>query len=397
MESRWSRRLVVFVCSSLTFGFAVVAGPAALRAAPTPVNRGLSYVPVTPSRLFDSRPGSPTVDTLGAGSGRIGAGGVVEVQVTGRAGIPTAGVGGVVLNVTATGASEATFVSVWPSGSGLPVASVVNPDAGLSTVAALTVVRPGVGGRVSVFNDAGSTDVVVDVVGWFPAGPGFGSLPTPARLLDTRPGAVTVDGQLLGAGPFGVGESRRVRVTGRGGVPSSGVGAVILNVTAAASETTYLTVHPSGVVRPVASSVNPVPDHVVSNLVVSAVGEDGSVSVFNETGHADVIVDVVAWLPTGGVYNPLTPARVFDTRAGAATVDGRSVGGGKVVAGVPVRVPVAGRGGVPMGGVGSVAVNVTVTQSSEASWLVSYAAGTVRSGVSSVNPTPVTGVSAGMS
>lgn len=49
----------------------------------------------------------------------------------------------------------------------------------------------GVNGMVSVFNDNGQTDVVVDVEGWYgpsasPTNAGlFDALP-PARLLDTR-------------------------------------------------------------------------------------------------------------------------------------------------------------------------------------------------------------------
>ena len=40
--------------------------------------------------------------------------------------------------------------------------------------------------------------------------------PPPARLLDTRPGASTVDGQYLGRGKASTGTILRVRVAGRG-------------------------------------------------------------------------------------------------------------------------------------------------------------------------------------
>jgi hypothetical protein len=48
----------------------------------------------------------------------------------------------------------------------------------------MAIVPVGTGGH-SLFNFTGATDVVVDVLGWFPAGAGFAGL-TPARLLDTR-------------------------------------------------------------------------------------------------------------------------------------------------------------------------------------------------------------------
>src|SRR5688500_14615726 len=63
----------------------------------------------------------------------------------------------------------------------------------------------------------------------------------PARVLDTRPGEATVDGQSSGGGPLVatggppdpvVPATRNVGIGGRGGVPTTGVAAVVLNVTA---------------------------------------------------------------------------------------------------------------------------------------------------------------------
>src|SRR4051794_14990385 len=60
---------------------------------------------------------------------------------------------------------------------------------------------------------------------------GYSSL-VPARLLDTRPGSPTVDGGFAGGGPVGPHATLNLTVVGRGGVPASGVGAVVLNITA---------------------------------------------------------------------------------------------------------------------------------------------------------------------
>ena len=57
-------------------------------------------------------------------------------------------------------------------------------------------------------------------------------------------------------------------------------------------------------------------------------------------------------------YAPLVPARVADTRSPNATIDGVSSGGGPLGAGAVLVVPIAGRGGVP---VGSTAVSLNVT------------------------------------
>ena len=121
----------------------------------------------------------------------------------------------------------------------------------------------------------------------------------PARLLDTRPGFPTVDGVASGGGVVAAGATLQLKVTGRGGVPDAGVGAVVLNVVAAnQTSNTYVTVFPTGSARPNAANLNPTPGIIAPNLVVAKVGDGGQVSIFNYAGNVDVIVDVQGWLPT---------------------------------------------------------------------------------------------------
>ena len=109
---------------------------------------------------------------------------------------------------------------------------------------------------------------------------------TPARLLDTRPGFPTVDGQAQGIGAVGEGASKDIQITGRGGVPAaSQVSAVVLNATVAdPSASSFLTVWPTGLSRPAISNLNYVPGQVVPNLVTVALGTGGKVSVYNRFG-----------------------------------------------------------------------------------------------------------------
>lgn len=355
--------------------------------------QGLGFVALQPARLFDSRPGTPTVDTLGAGSGPVAGGSSATVPVLGRGGVPVTGVGAVVLNITAIDATQPTFVSVFAGGSVRPDASVVNPVPSVPAVASLTVVAPGAGGAVEVFNAAGWVGLVVDVVGFFPAGAGFGRV-APSRVLDTRVGGHTVDGVAAGDGALAVGESRVVKVAGRAGVPAS-VGSVLLNVTApTVSERTFLTVHAAGTSRPNVSVLNPIPGFTVSNFVVAQVNAAGEVAVFNSLGTADVLVDVVGWLPIGLAFHPITQARVADTRTGGSTIDGVTAGPPRADAGRVVTVKVAGRAGVPASGVGAVALNVTVVDPTQAAFVSVFPAATVMPVASTMNPTPVTGASA---
>jgi len=121
---------------------------------------------------------------------------------------------------------------------------------------------------------------------------------TPARLMDTRPGATTIDGVSADGGPIAPGDSRTLQVTGRGGVPAAGVSAVVLNITAVGSTTGgFLTVHPTGTARPLASNLNFGPGETIPNLVIAKVSAAGQVTIYNDTGSTNVIADVAGWFP----------------------------------------------------------------------------------------------------
>jgi glucose/arabinose dehydrogenase len=257
---------------------------------------GGSFNAVSPARLLDTRPGQPTVDGQFSGGGAIGSTGTLALPVRNRGGVPNTGVGAVLLNVTAVQASAATHLTVFPSGTVKPNASNVNAGMG-ETAANLVVVQPGADGKVNLFNNSGSTHVVVDVVGWFPTTSDFHVL-DPARLVDTRPGGTTVDGQQAGIGAIPAGGTLKVNVLGRGGVPASGVGSVLFTLTGVAPSTiTHLRVYPSGATRPNASNLNLGVGDTRANLAVGRLGDDGTVTLFNNSGSTQVVVDVAGWFP----------------------------------------------------------------------------------------------------
>jgi hypothetical protein len=133
---------------------------------------GALFFGVVPTRILDTRnTGSP-----------LQAGGVMEVPVAGRGGVPAMGgadaPSAVVANVTVTNTSAASFLTVWPAGSALPLASDLNWTPSV-TVPNLVVVALGPSGQIDVYNFAGSTDVVIDVVGYYvEPSPPVGSPPT---------------------------------------------------------------------------------------------------------------------------------------------------------------------------------------------------------------------------
>ncbi|MGB6057927.1 MAG: hypothetical protein WBF71_06645 [Microthrixaceae bacterium] len=287
--------------------------------------------------------------------------------MTGRGGVPSTGVGAVVLNVTVTNPATGGYTTVFPSGPKPPNSSTVNFSS-RSTVPNAIISGVSSTGSVSVFNST-AADVIIDVSGWLAADGAYTGI-EPVRLTDTRAGRVTVDGQEQAEGAFW--GARPVQVTGRAGIPSTGVSAVVLNLTVTgAVGDGYSTVYPSGVTRPPTSSLNFVKAGTRANLVIVNVGASGSVELFNSVG-SDAIVDVLGWFPTGSDYSPLVPSRLVDTRQGRPTSDGREAGGG-AFAGTD-SFPVAGRAGVPADA-GAVILNVTVTGSGTGGYTTEFPAG----------------------
>ncbi len=342
---------------------------------------------LAPIRLMDTRRGATTIDGLYQGEGSIGGGLVRSVRVTGRGGVPEAGVGSVVLNVTAVGPTARSYLTVWPQGKPRPNASNLNFVGG-KTIPNMVIVPAGAGGNVSIFNEMGNTDVIVDLLGWFPSGPVFTGL-TPARLMDTR-NSSTIDGRFQNTGPVGPASSKVVQVLGRGGVPAdpSIVGSIVLNVTATnTTSSSYLTVWPTGRTRPNASNINWVPGDTIPNMVVVPVPDDGRLSLYNEAGTADLIVDVLGWFPKGPAFTGLPPARLMDTRANVQTIDGLFRSQGPLAPGETRIVKVAGRdgSGVPADATGSIALNVTVTNPTAVSFLTVFPSGSPRPNASNLN------------
>lgn len=147
----------------------------------------------------------------------------------------------------------------------------------------------------------------------------------PFRLVDTRIG--------LGASarPIGPGETISVGVAGINGIPADTLTAVIANVTAAgATADHYLTVYPGLNPRPATSNINGGPGRPVPNLVMMQIGTDGRIEVYNSHGSVHCVVDVFGYATsdvTGSRVTPVTPFRLFDTRAGSGAPQGRLASG----------------------------------------------------------------------
>ncbi|MBS0582796.1 MAG: S8 family serine peptidase, partial [Proteobacteria bacterium] len=79
------------------------------------VTQPTGYIPLNPSRILDTRSTGVTSDGLFAKGGAVSGGNSIDLTVVGRGGVPASGVKAVVLNVTATGTTAASYVTAAPT------------------------------------------------------------------------------------------------------------------------------------------------------------------------------------------------------------------------------------------------------------------------------------------
>jgi hypothetical protein len=353
------------------------------------------YTAVTPFRICDTRPagGGISSNQCNAGVAPIGpitSGQTRALTVGGQAGngVPGSGVSAVVVNVTAIGPSQGTFLTLYPAGGTRPTTSNLNPAAG--TVNA-NLVEVGVnGGKIDVFNDLGTINVALDVEGYVDTATSTGLYQptTPARVCDTRIGAGIGANQCNSNGtashPIVAGAPLTFNIGG-GTSPVPGttdVTAVVFNLTAIApTAQTFVKAYAGGTLAPNASNVNLNEGQVVPNRVIVPVtcnGTDCTVTIANSVGSVNVAVDVDGWFSTSGpthaVFSGLLPTRLCDTRISSSLSPGCTEG--TVGSGHVLNINVTGIGGLPVLGSPAspvaVVINVTAVSASTPTFVSVY-------------------------
>jgi hypothetical protein len=207
----------------------------------------------------------------------------------------------------------------------------------------------------------------------------------PKRIFDTRPGQSPDALVSVPKAKVGGDSVLRVQVTNLAGfVPSAGVGAVSLTVTVTDPVAAgYLTVYACGQ-RELVSSLNFVAGQTVANTVIAPLSANGSVCVFSSAA-TDVLADINGWFAAGHGFTPIGPVRAFDTRAGQSPQALRSVPKAQLDSEHVIAIRLVDLVGyVPADGVGSVSMNVTVTNPTGAGFVTVDSCG-VRQFVSNVN------------
>jgi IPT/TIG domain len=186
----------------------------------------------------------------------------------------------------------------------------------------------------------------------------------PIRILDTRSGA---------GSPLGPGTIRTLTVPST--VVPSAATAVVLNMTEVnGTAASLLTVYPYATTKPNASNLNFLAHTVIANLVTVSLSPGERVNIFNDLGSVNVLADVEGYFepPASstvlGLFHPIAPIRVCDTRALAAANACRTHG--IVVGGTPMVVNVTAGGAMPSDGSAEAAVlNLTGVAGSASTYL----------------------------
>jgi hypothetical protein len=341
-----------------------------------------SFHTISPTRFYDSRTDGPRT--------KLVAGETRTVPIAGRFGVGSAiQLKAVAVNVTVDDPTAASFVSVFPTGVGVPNVSTVNFQPGRS-VPNMVIVDVGVDGNIQVYNGGGQSHVILDVVGWFssasgPAGGGLYAFDSPNRVLDTRPGG------LAPFTTFGLGRTNSAPYAPE-------FATAVVNATVQSAGSGFVTFYPQGDVPPNVSNLNfpgvvPGSDAnglVMSNTVLAPLNTNKTYVGYSEArpnAPVNLLIDEIAAFDDDGMLDLgngsflegsllQTPAggpfRTWDPRAGIGncTVPPCRVGGGQ-----PFTLNLAGLLPDPdLDGLAAEAVvlNVTIDQPTESTYLTVY-------------------------
>jgi hypothetical protein len=320
--------------------------PASAQAGAPPTT---AFTPVGPLRLADTRNEECGCTRLDPSTIRVG--------VAGRPGVPP-DTAAAVVTVTALPAA-AGYVTAFPAATPRPPTSTVNtlPDRAVANTAIVLLGD----GALDVYA-SGPTGVVVDLVGVFvpadQATAGRFQPAPPVRLLDTRAG---------GAPPASPGSVTHVPVPAE----MTGAAALAINVTHVGVGSPG---HVSIATSQGTSFLNTVGEGAVAATVIAPV-IGGTVSLYDRAGGY-LVVDVTgAFTGPGapdsadGLFVPVTPARLRDTREG-----------GRIWTRGTIELT------SPAGAAAALVTNLTVTRPDRAGYVTAYPAGTPRPLASAVNP-----------
>jgi hypothetical protein len=247
---------------------------------PAATSGTLEFYPMTPCRLVDTRIDLLTTGALTAGSTRT-----LPLRSS-SCNIPaSAQVYSLNVTVVPPNGGVVAYLTVFPAGSSVPVASTLNDLTG-TDVGNAAIVQAGTDGSIEAYS-TDDTDLVVDINGYFaPAGAGGLSLYplSPCRVLDTRQPPIS--------SAF-VGELD-VNVSASGCAPSASAQAYVFNATVIPSGALgYLTLWPQGTSQPTVATLNALDGAITNNMAIVGTS-NGEISSY-VTNETNLVLDLFGY------------------------------------------------------------------------------------------------------
>jgi hypothetical protein len=214
------------------------------------------------------------------------------------------------------------------------------------------------------FGDDQTRSAVIWAYGVWPAEGAYSPLSQTRRILDTRAG--------LGAPKGQVAAGRTVHLSVAGlGVPTHSVSAVALNLTVTGPTAAgYVTAFPTGVARPMASTINFPRGWTGANFVTVPVGAGGKVDLYNCCGKVSLIADIVGWYAKDDGARTVSSfiPRAFQIAQPQRLLDTRTWGYGKLPSHYYAEIPVHYSGFFPS----PMVVTVTALGATSTGYVTTY-------------------------
>ncbi len=309
----------------------------------------LTYTPVTPCRIIDTRNAGTASGILAAGSTRgfIGWGANYASQggAASNCNIPqNTDTAAIVVNFTVVSPSTGGYITAYPSNVVQPLAASLNFNAAdvKGNNAILKLSQAGAATHLNIYTTS-TTHLVADVVGYYARPLALGALSsdlvytpvTPCRIMDTRNAGA--DAGILTAGSTRSFLGWYDSYTLQGGennncnlLQSTDNAALVVNFTAVnPSSAGYITAYPSDAAKPLAATLNFGAGEVKGNNAFLKLNQTSGQVDFNvySTAATHLVADVVGYyakpVALGSassdlVYTPVTPCRIMDTRNAGA-------------------------------------------------------------------------------
>jgi len=242
------------------------------------------FVPMNGTRIVDTREGR------GAPQATVASGKSIDVQVAGTTGVPSDASGAIINMIAVNRANSTGYLTPYPTGSARP-ANSFNYAAAVPT-SMQAQVQLSASGQITIFNANSTTDIVVEVQGYFTAKGKGGAMFTPAagRVYDTRVSPAAV---------MGPNETRSIQVSGVSGIPvmGSGINAVVLTLTSLKSTAGQgnATVWADGTTRPGTTAINFDPTTIRTNTITVPLGENGKILLNSVGDSTNYVIDLQGW------------------------------------------------------------------------------------------------------